>query len=125
MSGPIVDGWLEAVSRETTQTALETQASVLRHGDPEQIAAYLNRLAQQSQANEMQQGTQYQLCSLDADGRLQCQLCPPEELGVISQAIARNQQLRQLVNQKQYLEARLKRAAEALEVTRKALDLNR
>jgi hypothetical protein len=54
---------------------------------------------------------------------MQCQVCPPEQLGIISQAIARNQQLRQLVSQKQYLEAKLKRAAEALEVTRRTLDI--
>ncbi len=39
-------------------------------------------------------------------------------------AIAHNQKLRQLVSQKQYLEAKLKRASEALEVTRKALDFH-
>jgi hypothetical protein len=124
LSGPIIDGWLEAINRQPAQTDLETQAAVLRHGDAAQVAAYVEKLSeQQTQADTLNQGTQYRLCRLDADGRMQCQICPPEQIGVVSQAIARHQQLRQLVNQKQYLEARLKSAAEALEVTRKALGI--
>ena len=123
MAGPIVDGWLESTNRQTSQTELDEHAAILRHGDPEQVAAYIEKLAQQSQADEATQGSRYRLCRLDADGQMQCQECPPEQLGVVSQAIARNQKLRQLVSQKQYLEAKLKRASEALEVTRKALDI--
>ena len=123
MAGPIVDGWLESTNRQTNQTVLDEHAAVLRHGDPEQVVAYVEKLAQQSQADATTPGSQYRLCSLDADGQMQCQDCPPEQLGVVSQAIARNQKLRQLVSQKQYLEAKLKRASEALEVTRKALDI--
>lgn len=123
IAGPIVDGWLESTNRQTQQTELDEHAAVLRHGDPEQVAAYVDKLAQQSQTDETTQSSQYRLCSLDADGQMQCQDCPPEQLGVVSQAIARNQKLRQLVSQKQYLEAKLKRASEALEVTRKALDI--
>jgi hypothetical protein len=123
MSGPIVDGWLESTNRQTNQTDLDEHAAILRHGDPEQVAAYVDQLAQQAQADATQQGSQYRLCTLDAEGQMQCQACPPGQLGVISQAIARNQKLRQLVSQKQYLEAKLKRASEALEVTRKALDI--
>jgi len=123
MAGPIIDGWLESTNRQTNQADLDDHVAVLRHGDPEQVAAYVEQLTQQAQAEETTQGSQYRLCSLDADGQMQCQLCPPEQLGVVSQAIARNQQLRQLVSQKQYLEAKLKRASEALTVTRKALDI--
>lgn len=123
MSGPIVDGWLESTNPHISQTDLDEQAAILRHGDPEQVAAYVEKLAQQAPADDLIHSSQYQLCSLDADGQMQCQECPPEQLGVVSKAIARNQQLRQLVSQKQYLEAKLKRASEALEVTRKALDI--
>jgi len=123
MSGPIVDGWLESTNRQATETDRDEHLAILRHGDAEQVAAYVEQLAQQSQTDDTPQGSQYRLCSLDADGQLQCQVCPSEQLGVVSQAIARNQQLRQLVSQKQYLEAKLKRASEALEVTRKALDI--
>jgi hypothetical protein len=125
LAGPIIDGWLESVNRQTSQADLEEHAAVLRHGDPEQVEAYIEKISQQAQADSALGGTQYRLCSLDADGQMQCQVCPPEQLGVVSQAIARNQKLRQLVSQKQYLEAKLKRAAEALEVTRKALDIRR
>ena len=120
--GPIIEGWLESVSVQGHPPNPGEEASVLRHGDAEQIAAYVEKLSQTPQA-ETGGSVQYRLCSLDADGQVQCQACPPEQLGVIGQAIARHQQLRQLLNQKQYLEARLKRAAEALETTRKALDL--
>ncbi|MDB9526916.1 hypothetical protein PN498_13030 [Oscillatoria sp. CS-180] len=122
MAGPIIDGWLEAVN-QSPQNTVEDTASVLRYGDAAQIAAYVEKLSQQTQAARLVQGTQYRLCSLDADGQMQCQICPPEQLGIVSQAIARNQQLRQLVNQKQYLEAKLKRASEALETTRQVLDI--
>ena len=125
LAGPIIDGWLESVNRQAAQATLEEQASVLRHGDPQQVAAYIEKISQKAQADATLGGTQYRLCSLDADGQMQCQVCPPDQLGVISQAIARNQKLRQLVNQKQYLEAKLKRAAEALEVTRQTLDIRR
>lgn len=125
LAGPIIDGWLESVNRQASQADLEEHAAVLRHGDPEQVEAYIEKISQQAQADSALGGTQYRLCSLDADGQMQCQVCPPEQLGVVSQAIARNQKLRQLVSQKQYLEAKLKRAAEALEVTRKALDIHR
>ena len=123
MAGPIVDGWLESTNRQANQTVLDEHAAILRHGDPEQVAAYVEKLAQQAQADQSTQGSQYRLCRLDAEGQMQCEDCPPEQLGVISQAIARNQKLRQLVSHKQYLEAKLKRASEALEVTRKALDI--
>lgn len=123
MAGPIVDGWLESVDRQATQADLDEHAAVLRYGDPEQVAAYIEKLSQQANIETSAQGSQYRLCSLDADGQMQCEVCPPEQLGVVSQAIARNQKLRQLVSQKQYLEAKLKRASEALEVTRKALDI--
>lgn len=123
LAGPIIDGWLEAVHPQNAQQDLQEQAAVLRHGDPAQIAAYVEKLSQQPQPNSASTGTQYRLCSLDADGQVIAQTCPPEQLGAVSQAIARNQQLRQLLNQKQYLEARLKRAAEALDMTRQALDI--
>ena len=123
-TGPIIEGWLESVSSQGDAADNHKDASVLRHGDAEQIAAYVAKLSQTPQAETVSGSTCYRLCSLDADGKVQCQACPPDQLGVISQAIARHQQLRQLLNQKQYLEARLKRAAEALETTRKALDLS-
>ncbi|MGF1458366.1 MAG: hypothetical protein ACFBSG_05000 [Leptolyngbyaceae cyanobacterium] len=125
MSGPIIEGWLEAIHSHPDEIGLDRQAALLRHGDADQIAAYVDKLSQQPAADTDRPSSQYRLCRLDAEGQMQCELCPPEQLGVIGQAIARNQQLRQLVSQKQYLEVKLKRASEALEVTRQALDLKR
>lgn len=127
MAGPIVDGWLEAVPPQghppPPDGTSDQGARVFRHGDAAQIAAYVKTLAQTASPETPQGSMHYRLCSLDADGKVTCQSCPPDQLGVISQAIARHQQLRQLLSQKHYLEARLKRAADALEQTRQALDI--
>ncbi|MGF1522250.1 MAG: hypothetical protein ACFBSF_08035 [Leptolyngbyaceae cyanobacterium] len=122
-TGPIIEGWLESVPDPKNAIHSSQDAGVLRHGDAEQIAAYVEKLAQSPPIKAASGSLHYRLCSLDADGKVQCQLCPPEQLGAISQAIARHQQLRQLLSQKQYLEARLKHAAEALETTRTTLDI--
>jgi hypothetical protein len=123
-SGPMVEGWLEAVTPTTeAETLSQADTTLLRHGDPAQLAAYVERLSQTSPPIGSAP-TQYRLCSLDAEGRLQCQLCPPEQLGAISQAIARHQKLRQLLHQKQLLESRLKQAADALESVHLALGLS-
>lgn len=123
MSGPIIEGWLESVSSQESVSRSEQVAQVLRHGDAAQIATYVDQLAKTSQAPMPNRGNQYRLCSLDADGKMQCQPCPPEQLGAVSQAIARHQQLRQLLQKKQYLEARLKRAADVLTKARQALGI--
>jgi hypothetical protein len=122
LEGPIVDGWLEtmAVSSDTSEDA----ASLLRHGDPEAIADYVDRLAQ---GREIPQPSStpatYQLCSLDADGQVQCLPCPSEQLSSLSQAIARHQRLRQLLDQKHYLEAKLKRSVDVLSQSRDSLNI--
>lgn len=115
LAGPIVEGWLEAVTPEAAPAnpiPRQQDAAVLRHGDPAHLARYVDHLTTDTAAPSA--ATQYRLCSLDADGRLQCQLCPPEQLGAISQAIARHQQLRTLVQRKQTLETNLHKAATAL-----------
>lgn len=124
LSGPIVEGWLEAVPEGAA--ALLPDAGVLRHGDATQVAAYVEKISQVSRsrpATSTSAPTQYRLCSLDAEGQIQCQLCPPDQLGAVSQAIARHQQLRQLLSQKLYFEARLKRASEVLGKARQALGI--
>ncbi|ASC72361.1 hypothetical protein XM38_033180 [Halomicronema hongdechloris C2206] len=129
MEGPIVEGWLAPVDDPNQPLAAPgLDPSMWRHGDLDQVKQQVEHLCRQatqqsraasapasvSTSSGSQQTTQYQLCSLDADGRLQCQPCPPEELAVVTLAIARHKQLRQRLNQKGYLEARLKRAAELL-----------
>lgn len=123
-TGPIVDGWLEAIPRVEPPTELPEVASIMRHGDAQEISEYVSRMAEAAPTTIERHTTQYRLCSLDTDGRMQCQLCPPEQLGVISQAIARHQHLRQLLSQKHYLEARLKQSATALEKTRLTLGIS-
>lgn len=123
MAGPIVEGWLEALPAGVSGQPTDT-AKMLRHGDVEQLSAYVDQLSQSPEPTTAGGPTQYRLCSLDADGRMHCQPCPSEQLGVLSQAIARHQQLRQLLNQKKHLEARLKVAAEALQTTRQAIGIS-
>ncbi|MEO0491212.1 MAG: hypothetical protein AAFX95_26480 [Cyanobacteria bacterium J06639_16] len=139
LEGPIVDGWLESYQPQAKPPA-ELDAAVLRHGDTEQLMTYVNHLCEaqtqgepstastaSSQLPGLAQGLalepNYRLCGLDEEGKLRCQPCPPEQMPAVSMAIARNQRLRQLLNQKQYLEARLKRAVDALSGVRRELQI--
>ncbi|MGF1570237.1 MAG: hypothetical protein ACFCVD_19560 [Nodosilinea sp.] len=132
MEGPIVDGWLEAVENQPAPgQSPASEAALLRHGDPQTLSGYVDRLCESLDAEgrprpvgpEDKKATGYRLCSLDSDGRLRCLLCPPEQLSTISLAIARHQKLRQLIDHKQYLEAKLKRAVEVLTGSRDALGI--
>lgn len=127
LAGPIIEGWLEAGTLEpNTGHAPSGQAhtSLLRHGDPAHLATYVEQLTQPAATPSPRGGaTQYRLCSLDADGRLQCQPCPPDQLGAISQGIARHQQLRTLVQRKQALETSLQKAATVLTTVCDQLDI--
>jgi hypothetical protein len=129
MEGPIVEGWLETVA--PTGTGQGVNSSVLRHADPQELTGYVDQICQAAAPPAAARGSgpaaeepQYRLCSLDADGQLQCQLCPPDQIPFVSMAIARHQKLRQHLNQKQYLEARLKRAVEVLTQARGDLDIS-
>lgn len=129
MEGPIVDGWLEVVE-DPSGPNHDLSAAMLRHADPRELSGYVDQLYQSLDQNPgegagaNQQGSpSYRLCSLDSDGRLNCIPCPPEQLSTISLAIARHQRLRQLLDQKQYLEARLKRTVEVLTHSRDVLDI--
>lgn len=129
MEGPIVDGWLEVVEDQANQEA-PLNAAMLRHADPQELSGYVDQLYEsldKAQASTAAAGSttspNYRLCSLDSDGRLNCIPCPSEQLSTISLAIARHQKLRQLLDQKQYLEARLKRTVEVLTHSRDALDI--
>lgn len=125
LEGPIVEGWLETIAEdETSSPQPDFDSAVLRHADPGDLAGYVNRRWGQA-ADNLPRGDnpRYQLCQLDADGQMHCQLCPPDQLGYITMAVARYQRLRQYLSQKHYLEARLKRAVEVLARTRKELDI--
>lgn len=124
MEGPMVEGWLETLQPGPAGTG--KTASVLRHADPQELTQYVERLCREAAAGHTApqgQEPQYRLCNLDADGQVQCRLCPPDQLPFVSMAIARHQKLRQYLNKKQYLEAKLKRAAEALTQVREELGI--
>lgn len=124
MEGPMVEGWLETVQPGPSGSG--KTASVLRHADPQELTQYIERLCRESTGgHKTPQGPepQYRLCSLDVDGQVHCQICPPDQLPFVSMAIARHQKLRQYLNQKQYLEAKLKRAVEALTLVREELGI--
>jgi hypothetical protein len=88
-SGPVVAGWLEAegtkeVNDQPTQSS-DQQATAIQ-----------------------QQSLDYQLCSLDESGAIAARDCPEPEMFGISKALARHNQLRQLLNRKSSLEANIK-----------------
>jgi hypothetical protein len=84
-SGPIVAGWLEA---EVNDFSLQSPATI-------------SEILQQ-------QSLDYQLCSLDESGEIAARDCPEPEMFGISKALARHQQLRQLIDRKSNLEANIK-----------------
>ncbi|MBE9158674.1 hypothetical protein IQ265_17815 [Nodosilinea sp. LEGE 06152] len=129
MEGPIVDGWLETVD-DQSGTATAIDSALLRHGDPQDLSGYVDRLCQslESPAPPAAPGHAvgrpgYRLCNLDSDGRVQHFPCPPEQLSTISLAIARHQKLRQLLDHKRFLEAKLKRTVEVMTSSRDALGI--
>lgn len=56
----------------------------------------------------------YRLCGLDEAGNMWSYPCPPEQLPSVSMAIARYQQLLQLLERKQQIETRLNEVAHLL-----------
>jgi hypothetical protein len=129
MEGPMVDGWLETVDEQPVSAA-DSDAALLRHGDPQALSSYVERLCQSAEtpapaeppgADLARPG--YRLCSLDSDGRVQHYPCPPEQVSTLSLAIARHQKLRQLLDHKQYLEAKLKRTVEVMTSSRDTLGI--
>jgi hypothetical protein len=83
-SGPIVAGWLEAEAHDPNFSS-ESPAEIFQ-----------------------EQSLEYQLCSLDENGEIAARDCPEPEMFGISKALARHQQLRQLIDRKSNLEANIK-----------------
>ncbi len=129
MEGPMVDGWLETIDEQPIPAA-ELDAALLRHGDPEVLSSYVDRLCQSmdpapapvAPSSDLARPG-YRLCSLDSDGRVQHYPCPPEQVSTLSLAIARHQKLRQLLDHKQFLEAKLKRTVEVMTSSRDTLGI--
>ncbi len=141
--GPMVDGWLQSSLLMSTPQAspVDASATVLRHGDPEALMKYVEALensaldsleidtqtisaAQQNSDSFGNTAAQYQLCSLKEDGSISSQLCPPEQMALVSTAIARYQKFKQLVGQKQAIEAKLQQAVDLLSGVRHQLQMD-
>ena len=132
--GPMVDGWLQSSQLPTDQPeANSTGATIFRHGDTDALMQYVEALesgyrengtAGVCTASDHRPGdslTYYRLCSLKADGSVQSQVCPPEQMALVSTAIARYQKFKQLLSQKQIVENNLQQAVDSLIVLRNGL----
>lgn len=125
--GPMVDGWLESslAAAPPTKPAGEcTETTLLRHGDADALMQYVEAL----EHHELRQSSRafpesrdcssaealYRLCWLSDEGKVQSQVCPPEQMGAVSNAIARYQTCKQLLAQQHQLESRLQAAVDGL-----------
>lgn len=125
--GPMVDGWLES-SLEAVPPIRPvgecTETTLLRHGDADALMQYVealehHELRQSSGASsERREGRSaealYRLCWLSDEGKVQSQVCPPEQMGMVSTAIARYQKCKQLLAQQHQLESCLQAAVDGL-----------
>jgi hypothetical protein len=112
LEGPIVNGWLESTVKEPEPGGTAT----LRHAEIDRLMDYVEEICTTNSKSEKSVRTGYRLCGLDAAGKVWSRPCPPEQLPIVSMAIARHQKLRQLLGRKQYLETRLNQLAETLVV---------
>lgn len=111
LEGPIIDGWLES----QFGALINAEQGFLQHAEISQISEYVSHLEDRPYPSSTNQPpTTYRLCTLDADGYVQSQPCPSEQVAQVSLAIARHQKLRELLSRKHYLESRLSQLAENL-----------
>ena len=131
--GPMVDGWL-ASSIEPTPSVAQTgqcvETTLLRHGDADALMQYVEALESKElghqpaagvgldKSDRPSTGTQYQLCWLNDEGKVCSQACPPEQMAVVSTAIARYQKCKQFLAQQRVLESRLQSTVDELTVVR-------
>jgi len=113
IEGPIVNGWLESVPRESEPGGTAT----LRHAEVDRLMDYVEEIcAEQENISHQSARTGYRLCGLDSSGQVWSRPCPDDQVPTVSMAIARYQKLRQLLGRKQYLETRLSQLAQTLVV---------
>lgn len=117
LEGAIVDGWLESYAQD------ETHSPTLRHAEVDCLIDYVEKTWGSSHSESIApaenppleaNASGYRLCGLNQDGQLWFRHCPPEQIPVVSLAIARYQKLKLLLNRKQSLETRLSQLAETL-----------
>lgn len=143
--GPMVNGWIESSADDVQQPPTSgPDATLLRHGDTDALMQYVEALdthhpaafpigsanrpttgsssgSSTSGSSTPSSSTQYRLCSLDEDGRIQSQPCPAEQMGAVSLAIARYQKFKQLLSQKQAIDKKLQKAVDQLTGVRATL----
>jgi len=122
--GPMVEGWIES-SADVSNAGHAPDATVLRHGDTDTLLQYIDSLDHRSNesvaAASQSIRTEYRLCRLDESGQVRSQPCPAEQMGVVSIAIARYQKFKQLLDQKEILDAKLKQAVDQLTSVRASI----
>lgn len=119
LEGPVLDAWLESLA---VPSSAETIA--FRHADIDQLLGFVEKLQvgkiQPDDLNTLedycmaQKNATYRLCGLNPDGKLWTYPCPAEQIPILSMAIARHHQLRQLRIRQADLETRLSHFSEDL-----------
>ncbi|MEM9807617.1 MAG: hypothetical protein AAF959_20325 [Cyanobacteria bacterium P01_D01_bin.56] len=106
-------------------TLNEADVALFRHGDADDLMNYLSALensmlrapetaAPPETTSQPEPSSQYYLCQLTSSGQIQAEPCPPEQVPVLSMAIARYRRLNQLTKQKQAIETKLQALLEIL-----------
>lgn len=105
--------------------------ALFRHGDADELMDYLSALESAMLENagtshgclppksplsedEALPSSKYYLCRLTSSGQIEAEQCPPDQVPVLSMAIARYQRLTQLVQQKQAIETKLQAVVDIL-----------
>lgn len=118
-----------AVPGHPTPQSGDMDIALFRHGDTNDLMNYLSALEssmleqqadhavepQVHQTTETQNAaSRYYLCQLDSSGQIQAEQCPPEQVPVLSMAIARYRRLNQLIKHKQKIESKLQAIVDIL-----------
>jgi hypothetical protein len=119
VEGPVLDAWLESLAAPSPEETI-----AFRHADISQLLSFVEKLqAGKIQPDDLnsiedyctaQKNATYRLCGINPDGKVWTYPCPAEQIPVISMAIARHHQLRQLRIRQSDLETRLSHFSEDL-----------
>lgn len=113
--GVTCDGSVRVEMGATTQnTTTQRAANDIAGNVPEQFSAGADAVGSESV-------THYRLCSLAEDGSVRSHPCPPEQMAMVSTAIARYQKFKQLTAQKEAIEVKLQQSVDHLTGLRRIL----
>lgn len=101
-------------SNTTQSTATHRAANDIAGNVPEQFSVGAGAVGSESV-------THYRLCSLAEDGSVRSHPCPPEQMAMVSTAIARYQKFKQLTAQKEAIEIKLQQSVDHLTGLRRLL----